>query len=53
MHRFDSSDFCIPNWVSYCSFSVSLVVVGAPAVLWKVLVGLKLALLLPQQEVST
>ena len=52
-HRCGSSDFCIPNWVSCCSFSVSLFVVGARAVLWKVLEGLKLALLPPRQVVWT
>jgi hypothetical protein len=57
MHRCGSSDSCIPNWVSYCFSSVSLVVVGARAVLLKVLGDWKLELLSslppPQQEVST
>jgi hypothetical protein len=53
MHRCDSSDFCIQSWASYCSSSVSVLVVGVRAVLWKALVGSKLELLPPQQVVLT
>lgn len=53
MRRSDSSDFCILNWLSYCSSSVSVVVVGVRAALWKVLGGLKLQLRPPRQVVLT
>jgi hypothetical protein len=53
MHRCDSSDFCIPNWVSYCSSLASVVVAGVRAGLWKALGDSRLELLPPQQAVLT